>query len=89
VDYNDRLSSISESIEALGVELGDVQFTMLREAVRTGDTKLSSIEKGLARARRSLDKARLLVGTAEGALERHEGESDDALQRDGDDRDRI
>ncbi|MGC8465287.1 MAG: hypothetical protein ACP5O0_05080 [Acidimicrobiales bacterium] len=87
MDYGERLSDISNSIDALGGDLGDVQFAMLREAVRMNDVNLSTLEKRLARARRSLDKARSLVDSVElGLREGDASEREDPIAKEvGDD----
>ncbi len=87
MDYGERLCDISNSIDALGGDLGDVQFAMLREAVRMNDVNLSTLEKRLARARRSLDKARSLVDSVElGLREGDASEREDSISKEvGDD----
>lgn len=56
-----RIHEISESLQALSEELGDLAIERLREAIESGDQSAAAEEKLITRARRSIDKAAHLL----------------------------
>lgn len=53
-----------QRVVSCSADLTDVQFSMLREAVREGNASMQSIEKKIARAKRQLDRAEQILKRA-------------------------
>ena len=60
---NDRLEDIQMRLEGISEELGDLSLDLLREAMDAGATQRPPLDKIIARARRSVDKAANLLGS--------------------------
>lgn len=58
---NDRLEDIQVRLEGISEELGDLSISLLRDAVDAGQTERPPLDKVLARVRRSVDKAAMLL----------------------------
>ena len=58
---NDRLEDIQARLQGISEEIGDLSLTLLREAVEAGETQRPPLDKVLARARRSVDKAVVIL----------------------------
>lgn len=55
--HDERIADIRNRLAAISEELADLGLEVLREAVDDGATKRPTVERALAKARRSVEKA--------------------------------
>lgn len=65
MEYADRIESVVDKVQELAEELTDIQFSLLRQALREVDTAPAVLEKQIGRAKRSLDKAAQILKAVE------------------------
>ena len=58
---SDKLHDISQRLDSIAEELEDLALDRLRSEVEAGATKASETDRRLARARRSVSKAAMLL----------------------------
>lgn len=56
-----ELDRIADQLESINEELADLAMSALREALADGGTQRPDIERRITRARRSVEKATLLL----------------------------
>jgi pyrimidine operon attenuation protein/uracil phosphoribosyltransferase len=64
MDIEEVLERSIERCESVAIDLTDLQFTMLRSMVREKSLSANSREKKIGRAKRSIDKAVILLKDA-------------------------